>query len=163
MIHLTAFQEKDFDRLIKWVDSPLLLLTIAGWDFTFPLTRKQLASYLVIKESKSFNVVLGETGKIIGHAELIDTGVGTCKIDKVIIGDKDLRGKGIGEELIRALVSYAREMMQKEEVELNVFDWNTSGIRCYEKVGFIMNPEKEKIFEFEGEEWTALNMKMKVA
>ena len=30
MITLTPFQQKDFDRLIRWIDNAELLITIAG-------------------------------------------------------------------------------------------------------------------------------------
>jgi RimJ/RimL family protein N-acetyltransferase len=45
-------------------------------------------------------------------------------------------------------------------VELNVFDWNTSAIRCYEKTGFKINSEKSATFKVGDKEWLALNMQV---
>ena len=45
-----------------------------------------------------------------------------------------------------------------ENVELNVYDWNKSAIKCYEKSGFEINPNKISQIEVKGETWISLNM-----
>jgi len=96
MIKLAAFTIKDFDQLIAWVDSNELLITIAGTYFSYPLTTEQLHKYLNDEKSYSFNIVDTGTNKVIGHAELVNMGSNTLKIDKLLIGDKVQRGKSIG-------------------------------------------------------------------
>ena len=158
MIKLQAFQPSDFDVFISWIESKELLVTIAGNVFTFPVTRDQLQKYLEDKQSISFTVVDEITNKPVGHAEIVLATDGTCKIDKLLIGDKSQRGKGIGEEVMKELVKYAFENLPVHTVELNVFDWNKAGIRCYEKVGFIMNPGKVMNFQVNEDIWITLNM-----
>jgi RimJ/RimL family protein N-acetyltransferase len=158
MIKLAAFTIKDFDQLIAWVDSNELLITIAGTYFSYPLTTEQLQKYLNDEKSYSFNIVDTGTNKVIGHAELVNMGSNTLKIDKLLIGDKVQRGKGIGQKVMQELVRYAFEELHTNTVELNVFDWNTSAIRCYEKTGFKINPAKSAMFKVEDKEWLALNM-----
>jgi RimJ/RimL family protein N-acetyltransferase len=158
MIKLTPFQPSDFSRLISWIDSKELLITIAGTVLTYPLTTDQLYAYLLDLNSISFNVVDTIQGKTIGHAEIIKTGLGTCKLDKVLIGDKAIRGKGIGEKLINALLDYSFKKLDIKEVELYVYDWNIGGIKCYEKVGFVINPNKIQTTKLEDIQWRALNM-----
>jgi RimJ/RimL family protein N-acetyltransferase len=48
--------------------------------------------------------------------------------------------------------------MKQELIELNVFTWNASAIRCYEKAGLIKNLEKTMEFDTNGEKWIAFNM-----
>jgi RimJ/RimL family protein N-acetyltransferase len=158
MIQLTAFSPADFDRFISWIDSEGLLMTIAGTVFSYPLTVAQLETYLADKNSYAFNIVDVNEDRIIGHAELIMQEQNTCKIDKLIIGDQSNRGKGRGQEVIRKLLEYSFANLGAKTVELNVFDWNTAGIRCYEKCGFKMNPAKQALFRSGSETWTALNM-----
>ena len=43
-------------------------------------------------------------------------------------------------------------------VELNVYDWNHSAIRCYDKVGFVQNPGKEHFTKFGNKNWQYFNM-----
>jgi len=158
MIELTPFTEKDFDQLIAWVDSNELLMTIAGPYFSFPLTTEQLHKYLLDEKSHSFNIADTDVNKVVGHAELVNMGNDLYKIDKLLIGDKGQRGKGTGEKVMNLLVKYALEKLNASIIELNVFDWNTSAIRCYEKTGFKINEAKSATFKVGDKEWLALNM-----
>jgi RimJ/RimL family protein N-acetyltransferase len=161
MIKLTVFGPTDFDKFISWIDSEDLLITIAGTVFSFPLTREQLQKYLEDEKSLSFNIVDPVDDNVIGHAEIVLSGEKMYKIDKLIIGDKSKRGKGTGQLVINALLDHAFAQLNAEIVELNVFDWNIAGIKCYEKCGFIMNPAKQATFRSGEETWTALNMLVK--
>lgn len=158
MIKLEPFRQSDFNTLISWIDSEELLVTIAGTAFTYPLTINQLQNYLEDEKSISFNIVDTPGNKVIGHAEILLANDETCKIDKLLIGDKSNRGKGIGEQVIKELLKYAFNTLAAHTVELNVFNWNKAGIRCYEKAGFIINPHKTSNFEVNGNNWVALNM-----
>jgi RimJ/RimL family protein N-acetyltransferase len=68
-----------------------------------------------------------------------------------VIGDQSQRGKGMGEQLVHLLLEYVFTNTNKLVAELYVFDWNIGAIRCYEKAGFVLNPEKKM-------ERTAVNM-----
>lgn len=158
MIRLEPFSRDDFAKLISWIDSRELLVTIAGDVFSFPLTEDQLKSYLEDKNSHSFNLVDAISGATIGHAEILLAGDDLYKIDKLLIGDVSNRGKGIGQQVIRELLAYCFTMLNAKVVELNVFDWNIGGIRCYEKCGFKFNPDKKSTFQVDDRIWTTLNM-----
>ena len=155
-IELSPFTKSDFDRLINWVSDENLLVTIAGLDFKYPLDVIQLSEYIKLPDSWIFNVVLNQ--QIIGHGQIVQSGDQKCKLDKLLIGDKSLRGQGIGEKLVRELMKFAFTKLTMHEVELNVYDWNIAGIKCYEKVGFLINPgialttKRGKVY------WKALNM-----
>lgn len=158
MIQLRPFAAADFDVLIGWIDNEELLVTIAGTVFTYPLTHEQLQTYLADEKSHSFSIIDTSLQQPIGHAEIIDMGEGLFKIDKLIVGNPASRGKGIGQIVINELLTYSFETLQAAIVELNVFDWNLGGIRCYEKCGFVNNPNKQAIFQVGDKSWTALNM-----
>ena len=157
MITLTSFQREDFDRLIRWIDNPELLITIAGYVWSYPLTVDQLQQYLDDAKSYSFNIVETPQDIVVGHAEIILANDGTCKIDKLFV-DPSHRGKGFCPKVINRLLTYAFDSLPVHTVELNVFDWNTAGVRCYERSGFSFNPEKKQLFPLGDETWTALNM-----
>lgn len=157
MIQLQPFQPADFDLFISWIDTEELLITIAGTYFSYPVTAHQLERYLQDEKSIAFNVVDTEQNKKIGHAEIILTGNDTCKLDKVLVGDKLNRGKGIGTQLINALLDYCFEQLNAREVELNVYDWNIAGIKCYEKTGFMFTG-KTMTTQVKDGTWVAKNM-----
>jgi RimJ/RimL family protein N-acetyltransferase len=158
MIQLTLFTEKDFERLIAWIDSKELLVTIAGNYFSYPLTEAQLTTYLNDETSYAFNIADADENKVIGHAEICKSGNAAFKIDKLLIGDRSSRGKGLCQPIMRALVNHAFTQLRASTVELNVFDWNISAIKCYKRTGFIINPDKTSLFDVGDKKWTALNM-----
>jgi RimJ/RimL family protein N-acetyltransferase len=157
MIKLTAFEGRDFDRLINWIPNEELLITIAGNQWSYPLTAPQLQRYLDNPNSHSFNIVETALDRIIGHAEILVASDGTCKIDKLLV-DPSCRGKGFCVYIMRELLRYAFEQLPVQTVELNVFDWNSAGIHCYEKSGFLFNHGKIQQFPVKAKTWTALNM-----
>jgi RimJ/RimL family protein N-acetyltransferase len=161
IVILTPFQRNDFGRLISWIGSKELLVTIAGSHWTYPLTAEQLEVYLADPRSHAFNIVDEEQNATIGHAELVLSDDGTCKIDKLIIGDPAYRGKGLCPQVMEELKTFAFTHLPAHTVELNVFDWNSGAIRCYEKVGFEVSATKQQTFEVDDQQWVAINMSVK--
>jgi RimJ/RimL family protein N-acetyltransferase len=159
MVQLTTFGKADFDTLISWIGNEALLVQIAGRYFTFPLTAEQLEHYLLDDKSIAFNIVDTESNNVIGHAEIILAGGGLCKIDKLIIGNTAQRGKGYGGTVIHLLLQYCFAQLNAAEAELNVYDWNIAGMRCYEKAGFTYTGILQQT-AINGEIWTAKNMRI---
>jgi RimJ/RimL family protein N-acetyltransferase len=158
MVRLEPFGPDDFDRFISWIGNKELLLQIAGTYFSYPLTSAQLQNYLNDDNSRAFNIVDTLTNTVIGHAEIIPGHNKVCKLDKVLIGDKANRGKGIGRYVINLLLAFSFKNLEAKKVELNVYDWNTVAIRSYERCGLIINYDKQMTTEFDGAIWAALNM-----
>lgn len=157
MISLTTFGPLDFGQFITWLDNEELLITIAGTYFTYPVTTSQLHNYLADANSIAFNVVDITQNKSIGHAEIILKEDGLCKLDKVIVGDTANRGKGIGGMIINELLAYCFSVLHAKVVELNVYDWNIAGIKCYENAGFSFTDTIQNT-QVKDERWTAKNM-----
>ena len=158
MIRLEPFRPSDFELFISWIDSPKLLLQIAGPYFSYPLTYDQLQNYLDDKKSLAFKVIEESSEQVIGHAEIILQSPGICKLDKVLIGDKEKKGRGIGQQLIAKLLDYCFFLLRAEVVELLVFDWNVSAIKTYEKSGFAHVDGKPMEMTADGEIWKVLKM-----
>lgn len=143
MIKLIYFEPSDFDQLIQWIDSPKLNLQWGGPTFNYPLTKEQLKDY--IKDANStdsklyvYKAVLKDSGKTVGHISLgnIDQVNRSARIGRVLIGDKTVRGKGLGQLMIQEILKQAFEELMLHRVSLGVFDFNQSAIACYEKAGF---------------------------
>jgi RimJ/RimL family protein N-acetyltransferase len=157
MIRLEQFGKKDYDKLISWIDSEEMLMQFGGPIFTFPLTAEQLDNSLSDANRISFSVVSTDTNLSIGHCEIYQS-PDSVKIGRIIIGDKEQRGKGYGQQITRLLLDYIFSTLPQTKVELNVFDWNINAIKCYEKAGFTINPDKRLVRKIKTETWTALNM-----
>lgn len=138
-------------------------MTIAGKEWTFPLTAEQLEVYLAKPGNHAFNIVDEAQNATVGHAQLVLYDDGTCKIDKLIIGDPAYRGQGLCPTVVQELLAYAFTQLRVHTIELSVFDWNHGAIRCYQKAGFRLNPTKQQTFDMDGKPWVAVNMFIKLA
>ena len=158
MIRLEKFSKQDYPNLIKWINSEEVLVQIAGRQMSFPVTEEQLDISQSDKNRNAFSIINIETGKSIGHCELYIL-ENSAKIDRLIIGDPSMKGKGLCGQIIKLLLQYGFNKLNQSIIELNVFDWNTVAIRCYEKAGFSKNAEKTMEFEIRpGTKWIAFNM-----
>ena len=65
---------------------------------------------------------------------MADTGI---PIGRIYIADTEMRGKGYGEEALKAILKWAFEDMNCERVTLDHFNDNMIAAALYEKVGFV--------------------------
>ena len=160
MVTLHPFTAQDFDTLIGWVHSKEELFQFAGTIFNYPLTHGQLHNYINTSDKKPYKVVLTSTGETIGHCEL-NYENGGHRLSRILIGNKSLRGQHLGENIVKQMVALFFKDQTVKEIELNVFDWNKPAIKCYERVGFRINPNKIDAIEVNGSTWMKLNMILK--
>ena len=157
MIKLERFDKYNYADLISWIENKEMLMQLAGPHLTYPLTEEQLNKSQEDKNRIAFNVVDTDTNKVIGHCEiyLLED---SAKLGRILVGDKEQRGKGIGQQIIKELLDYTSQNLPRKKIELYVFDWNIEAIKCYEKAGFKINPCKTLQREINGESWNAVNM-----
>jgi RimJ/RimL family protein N-acetyltransferase len=157
MINLEKFVRQDYDTLISWIDSKEMLMQFAGPGFTFPLTTEQLDMSLSDQKRFAFKVTETQSKSMVGYGEIYLKET-TVFLGRIIIGEKKLRGQGIGLLIVNQLTAYALKNFPITNIELNVFDWNISAIKCYEKAGFVINPYRISERKVNGETWTVLRM-----
>jgi len=157
MIRLEKFSRDNYADLISWVDSEETLMQFAGPGFTFPLTNEQLDVSSSDKNRISFAIFHNESNICIGHSEIYLSG-NVAKLGRIIIGDTKQRGKGQGQKIVHLLLEHIFSVLNKTTAELNVFDWNVSAIKCYEKSGFSIDPLKKLERKIKGDVWIAINM-----
>lgn len=159
MIRLEKFEKEMYQQLISWVESEEDLMLFAGPKFTFPLTKQQLESSLSDQKRFAFQVINQGNNLPIGHCEFSLTDQ-TVVLGRILIGDKFYRGKGLGKIIVTELLDFIKLKIDRQKIELNVFDFNIGAIKCYEKVGFKINHDKKTEVIFNGEIWNLLNMSM---
>ncbi|HDR6311260.1 TPA: GNAT family N-acetyltransferase [Bacillus cereus] len=139
LIKLEPFKRSNSKQLINWIDSEEFLIQWSGNAFTYPLNEQQLEKYIASENTLAFKVIDEESKKVIGHISLeqIDNINKSARIGKVLVGDKKMRGRSIGKHMMRAVLQIAFEELKLHRVTLGVYDFNTSAISCYEKIGFV--------------------------
>ncbi|MFB5562507.1 GNAT family N-acetyltransferase [Bacillus cereus] len=139
VIKLESFKKSDFKQLINWINSEEFLIQWSGNAFTFPLDEQQLEKYIESANTLAFKVVDEETSDVIGHISLgqIDNINKSARIGKVLVGNTKMRGRSIGKHMMKAVLHIAFDELKLHSVTLGVYDFNTSAISCYEKIGFV--------------------------
>ncbi|PFV70458.1 GNAT family N-acetyltransferase [Bacillus sp. AFS059628] len=139
MIKLETFNKSDFKQLMDWIDSEEFLIQWSGNAFTYPLNEQQLENYIESSNTLAFKVIDEESKKVVGHISLgqIDNINKSARIGKVLVGDTKMRGRSIGKHMMKAILQVAFKELKLHRVTLGVYDFNTSAISCYEKIGFI--------------------------
>jgi RimJ/RimL family protein N-acetyltransferase len=142
-VQLLPFEHSDVSRLIGWVPTAEFLMLWSGPFFTYPLNEAQLERYINSAQSdpplrKIYKAVDTGTSQVIGHIELnnIDWRNRSASVSKVLVGISGEKNKGYGTQMMQELVKIAFDQYHLHRLELRVFDFNQSAIRCYQKVGF---------------------------
>ena len=157
MITLSLFDQNDFKRFKSWIKSRDELFQFAGPIFTYPLTDEQLLTYINDPKRIAFKVSHSVTKEVIGHC-VLNFENELPRLSRILVADINTRGKGLCKLIIHKMLEQLFIYRDFEAADLNVFDWNKSAIRCYEQVGFAINPAIVKCQMSNGEPWTALNM-----
>lgn len=168
MIKLKFLEKEDFAKILKWNEgkSEDFLLQWAGPHYKYPLTFSQLEEYF-IKEAKKENfttfiykIMLDNTDEVIGTVELreIDKENRVGRVCRFLIGEESTRGKGIGTEVLKELLSIGFKEIKFHKITLGVFDFNHCAIRCYEKAGFVKENLKENYRETKNGYWNLYDM-----
>ncbi len=114
---LTAFQSKGY------FDTFILPLSARGWCYA-------------IHERVG--------GRLVGTTALTDVAKragGRSALFRIVIGEKEVWGRGLGTEATRLAVAEAFETHDLDEVRLEVFSHNPRAIAAYTRVGFVRTGE----------------------
>jgi RimJ/RimL family protein N-acetyltransferase len=132
---LRKYKDEDFELLEGWVTDPALLFQFAGPGWSYPLTREQIKKHQADYPFKQLYIWEdGMEASAIG--EIISNEPHSPRIGRLLIGNPDLRGKGLGEKFLRELISECYRLYGTVSICLFVLEENYNAIRCYEKTGF---------------------------
>jgi RimJ/RimL family protein N-acetyltransferase len=151
MIRLEPINREDLRKIEEWNVGKTsdFLLQWAGPLYKYPLTIEQLEDYynISVKEEnpciRIFKIIMLDNEEMIGTIEIreIDKLNKVGRVGRFLLGNEDIRGKGIGTSALEAILDIGFRDLNYEKITLGVFDFNAGAIKCYEKVGFI----KERI------------------
>lgn len=82
-----------------------------------------------------FSMIEKDTNEFIGNIEILDIKDNVGEIGIVITPKK--QNNHYGQEAINRLIKYSFEELNLDSLELNVYSFNSRGIKCYENVGFV--------------------------
>lgn len=141
-LKIEPFSFKDIETLETWITSAAQLRQWSGPSkFYWPLNTEQMINYLNEVKNEFSEIciykVMNSDDIQIGHFDFdkIDWKQKTGVLSRVIILP-DLKGKGLGQQLVKAALDFAFNCLDFNEVKLCVYSFNTPAIVCYQKTGF---------------------------
>lgn len=139
-LYFSNIEKEDMEYLYQWFSDKDFL---KYYDYVPPVPQSKeeinqtFYDYETKDESIVFAIRLKSDNKIIGIAGFDDI-VKSNKVATLFIGigNRNLRGKGYGNESLKILLDYGFNDMNYYRIQLNVLEFNTSAIKLYERAGF---------------------------
>ena len=144
-LYIRPLEEGDKYTLARWLSDPEVLEFYEGRDRPFTL---EMVEEKFLGDRSVMSCLVEYEGNDIGYLQYYQLDeetmirYGYTNLDEVIYGTDQFIGeaaywnRGVGTQLIRAVVEY---LLKREGVHRLVMDpmtWNTRAIRCYEKCGY---------------------------
>jgi RimJ/RimL family protein N-acetyltransferase len=164
IIHLKPFEKDDIDRLIGWVSTEEFLMIWAGPEYSYPLTKSQLELSLLnatkINPNNYMFTACTQNKDVIGHGEIMnyDRKNNSATLARILIGRGEFRSKGLGFQLVLELMKYSFRYLKVHRLTLNVFSFNDSAIKCYQKAGFKIEGKLKDVRKIKNEYWSNIVM-----
>jgi RimJ/RimL family protein N-acetyltransferase len=156
VVILRAIEEKDLELLHKWSNDPEIQYWLGGWHVPSSLN--------IMKEW--FNRITHDNNNIrfaIEHKEL--GFIGTANLVEInwkdrnafhgmLLGDKDIRGKGIGVDVVMSIMKYAFEDLGLKRLDGSMIEYNKGSLKLYiEKCGWKQEGVKENWYYRKSRYW----------
>jgi RimJ/RimL family protein N-acetyltransferase len=163
LVRLAALDpDTDADALARWsLDSEFdrLLDANAARPFEAKRVKEEVEREDIRNDHYVFSIRTLNEDRLIGWISLegIQWSHRTAWVG-IAIGERDCWGKGYGTDAMRVMLRLAFEEMDLFRVNLNVFEYNTRGIRSYEKAGFRHEGRLRRFLNRNGRRWDFVHM-----
>ncbi len=130
---LRAIEEDDLQLLHKWANDPDIWYLLGGWHF--PSSMDYMKRYFHNLKNDQLNqrfaIEAPDIG-FIGTANLVDIDwKNNHAFHGMMLGDKDIRGKGFGTDSIMAIMRYAFEELHLERLDGSMIEYNQISLNVY--------------------------------
>ncbi len=152
---LRAVEPEDLELLYRWENDTTLW---AVSDTLAPLSRYNLREYILnshidIHASRQLKLIAMLDGKAVGMTDLFDYDPHNERVSVgILVFEEKMRGRGLGEAILREVVSYAFNTLSLHQITALVGERNVASIALFEKLGFERCGFKRDWFR-RGNEW----------
>jgi RimJ/RimL family protein N-acetyltransferase len=117
-------------------DEETRILARSRRDIINELNGKEMVERLQ-KDEEGFIICKKENDQKIGYTLIMDKDLYNREASlAIVIGKKENRGKGFGEETMKMVLKHAFIDLNLESIYLGVYEYNVKAIKLYERVGF---------------------------
>jgi RimJ/RimL family protein N-acetyltransferase len=155
-VMLREYQKEDLTYIREWVNDPEITDNLSDI-FLHAHSLNETENFLhTILENKSENQIYfviadKQTGNYIGQIDIIRINWKNRVAEfGIVIGKKDVLGKGIGTDAIKLLQYFVFERLNLNRLQLSLHDYNERAYKCYLKCGFIEEGRSRQSFFING-------------
>jgi len=152
---LRAIEKEDLDLLHKWSNDPEINYMLGGWHFpsSFQDQEKWFSNLSMRDNNQRFAIDTEELG-LIGMVNIVDINWKDRRaFTGMLLGDKDMRGKGFGVDTIKTMNKYAFEELGLMRLDGSMISYNEASIGVYtKKCGWIIEGVKKSAY-FRKNQW----------
>lgn len=153
---LRAIEERDLPLLHKWANDPSIQSMLGGWHFPVGEQdqKKWYQSLSFNSDNQRFAIETPDLG-LIGTANLvsIDWQNGAA-FHGMLLGDKDVRGKGYALDALMTLMRFAFEEVGLYRLDSDIIEYNIASLKLYlEKAGWKKEGVKKEWYYRKGRRW----------
>ena len=141
-VYLRAGEREDIPLFVGWMNDWRTSRTL-GTRAPFSLPMEEVwFEHMLADQGKGgyfFVACLLEDDRPFGTIGLFDLDLpnGSAGLG-ISIGAPEDRGRGLGTDMLRALLAFGFGMLRLERIWLDVYDMNPGARRVYERVGFVL-------------------------
>lgn len=135
VITLRAIEKDDLKLLHQWSNDPKINYMLGGWHFpsNYCEQEKWHESLSLNSTNQRFAIDTKEHG-LIGMANLVNINwKDRNAFHGMLIGDKDIRGKGYGYDTVMTMNRYAFEELGLKRMDGSMIEYNVASINLYTK------------------------------
>jgi RimJ/RimL family protein N-acetyltransferase len=154
-VTLRAIEKNDLPLLHKWANDPTTQ-DIMG-DIHFPSSLDFQETWFENLQKDKLNqrlaIEVPEQG-LIGITSIIQIDwKNNHAWHGIMLGDKDIRGKGYGIDTVMATMRYAFDEMHLERLDGGMIEYNTISINLYKKLGWVEEGVRRNHLYRKGKYW----------
>lgn len=137
-VFIDQLREEDIERIRGWRNDPSNTIYLRKIPYiTSEMQKKWYCRYLENSDEMTFAIrEIKDLHRIVGSLSLYHFSNHQVEFGKILIGDPDAHGKGIGFNSLIAVLSIAFEQLNMESVFLHVFEENIPAVTIYKRAGF---------------------------
>jgi len=133
LVTLKAIELEDLELLNKWGNDPEIQYWLGGWHFpTNKIDIQKWHSNLSTSSTNQrFSIYTDDLG-LIGTANLVDIDwKNKNAFHGMLLGDKEIRGKGFAVDTVMAIMKYAFEELGLNRLDGSIIEYNEASIKMY--------------------------------
>lgn len=155
-IILRAIEEEDLELLHKWANDPITQDIIGNIHFpsSFAFQKNWFDNLQKDSLNQRFAIEVPEMG-IIGISSIINIDwKNNHAWHGIVLGDRDIRGKGYGVDTVMATMRYAFDEMHLERLDGSIIEYNKVSYSFYcDKLGWKEEGRRKNYYYRKGRYW----------